>query len=75
MRLTKDEELQRSKLLQFRAKLEDEIEYLNNELIYTNNDILGSTRDTAREVRDNLVECSNLINKYRLVYSYYHHVQ
>lgn len=62
-----DEDVKRAELLKFRGKLEEDIEYLNKELIYTTADVSGMTRDLAREIRDELIECSNSINKYRLV--------
>ena len=67
MKLTKNEERQKALLLQFRAKIENDIEYLNKELIYSDKDRIGGTCEVARDVRDKLIECSNLINTYRLV--------
>ena len=66
--MLKSEEQQKALLLQFRAKIENDIEYLNKELIYSDKDMIGSTKEAARDVRDKLIECSNLINTYRLIH-------
>lgn len=54
----------KGQLLQFRARIQEQIEYLNEELIVGNNDEV--TREVAYDVRDKLIECDNLINAYRL---------